>query len=81
MYTSTGAEGSCGGANQKWTWNADGTIVNANGGTCLDIYDYNGEEGRDKGTWLCARVIHKDAHLQLRLDLSVGGSFLRYDNP
>lgn len=42
VYPSDNGAGTCGGKNQEWNWLADGTIRNANSGSCLDIYDYAG---------------------------------------
>ena len=43
VYPNDGSGGgTCGGANQNWTWGANGSIINAWTGTCLDVYDFAG---------------------------------------
>lgn len=42
LYAPDGGSGTCGGRNQQWALKADGTLVNADNGKCLDIYDFAG---------------------------------------
>jgi hypothetical protein len=42
VYPPDDGSGTCGGKNQVWSMKADGTLVNANSGTCLDVYDWQG---------------------------------------
>ena len=45
-----GAGAKCAGRNQNWSWRPDGTIVNVNSNTCLDVYNYNGP---NVDLWTC----------------------------
>jgi hypothetical protein len=43
VYKADDGSGTCGGSNQKWAFNkTSGVILNANTGTCLDVYDFAG---------------------------------------
>ena len=42
LYPPDNGSGTCGGKNQQWLMNGDGTITNVNSLACLDIYDFAG---------------------------------------
>ncbi|MFB6890637.1 RICIN domain-containing protein [Kitasatospora sp. NPDC056327] len=42
-----------GGANQKWHFNPDGTVLNAHSGKCLEVPGWNRERGVQVGQWDC----------------------------
>lgn len=42
VYPPDGPGGTCGGRNQQWQRNADGTITNDFSGSCLDVFDWTG---------------------------------------
>jgi len=50
IYPNDNGQGTCNGKNQKWQWYPNGTIVNANSGSCLDVYDFAGPA---VDTWTC----------------------------
>ena len=50
VYPPDGNGGACGGANQRWTAHADGTLTNGHSGACLDVYDF---QGPAVDTWTC----------------------------
>ncbi|WP_408612800.1 RICIN domain-containing protein, partial [Glycomyces luteolus] len=41
------------GANQKWTLNADGSVVNAQSGLCLDVAGASTANGALAHLWTC----------------------------
>ncbi|MFE6872150.1 RICIN domain-containing protein [Kitasatospora sp. NPDC057692] len=42
-----------GGDNQKWRFNADGTIVNVHSGKCLEVPGWKFQAGVQVGQWTC----------------------------
>jgi hypothetical protein len=50
VYPNDNGTGTCGGRNQQWSLNGDGTIVNAFSSKCLDVYDFAGPA---VDTWSC----------------------------
>ncbi|MFB7473301.1 RICIN domain-containing protein [Kitasatospora sp. NPDC056184] len=42
-----------GGDNQKWRFNADGTVVNVHSGKCLEVPGWSRQHGVQAGQWGC----------------------------
>ena len=42
LYPNDNGTGTCGGVNQHWSYNSNGTITNELTGMCLDVNDFTG---------------------------------------
>ena len=42
VYPPDNGQGTCGGKNQQWAFNANGSVTNDFSGSCLDVYDFTG---------------------------------------